>query len=296
MAARAPRLSLLLGLLSLSGLASAAPLEPQQIIKVCATMAEWPPYMYYQRLHGQKSDQLVGLTAEYLQRIMAAQGLRYQLDLLPWQRCLESARRGLYDMMTDVSTNDERAKIYLVSRPYYAMTLVYFYDKSRPKPPIHSAADLKKLRLCAVSGYNYAVFGLKPEDIQTGSQSMGQSYQKLKHDRCDAMPERLEVAYGYQMLGVADFEQLNIGVGQLPDLKPSTFHFMVSRSVPYGRELLTVLDAGIEKIQNSAAGKEIALRYSIPGVDLSAQHLPGSAKPAGKPAGVSADIRTRPLP
>lgn len=270
----APLLSLPLWLVCLSVPARAAPLSPQQTIRVCATTAEWPPYMYYQRSQGQKSEQLVGLSAEYLQRVMAAHGLRYRLDLLPWRRCLESTQRGLYDMMTDASYNEERARLYLVSRPYYAMTLVYFYDKERPRPEVRSSADLKKLRLCAVSGYNYAVFGLKPEDIEAGSQSMGQSFQKLKHNRCDAMPERMEVAYGYQMLGVADFERMNIGIGQLPDLKPSTFHFMVSRSVPYGRELLAVLDAGIDKIQNSAAGREIAVRYSIPGVDLTVQHLP----------------------
>jgi polar amino acid transport system substrate-binding protein len=54
-------------------------------------------------------------------------------------------------------------------------------------------------------------------------QSIEQSFQKLKHDRCDVVPERLEAIMGYKALGVVDYEQLGLGVEHLPDLAPATF-------------------------------------------------------------------------
>lgn len=247
-----------------SGELPAAPLAPDQVVRVCAQSAEWPPFMYTERAGNHK---LVGYTIDFLQRGLAERGVRYTIDLLPWKRCMELVQRGLYDMMTDASNSPERAQNFLVSKPYYTQQLVYFYDKERPRPAIHTAADMSKFRLCGMAGYNYSGFGLKPEEVETGSQSLAQSFQKLKHDRCDAIPERLEVTLGYQAMGVVDLEKLSIGTGHLPDLPRSTFHMMVSRSVVYGPELLEILDEGIDKLNNNGGAQELAAKYGIQGVE-----------------------------
>jgi len=147
------------------GPAFGAALAPNQVIKVCGQIAEWPPYLYFKRETGSKTDEVIGYSAEYLQRILSRRGLSYSIDMIPWKRCMESVKSGVYDMMTDTSSNEERSKTYLVSRPYYAVHLVYFFDRERPRPIVSRAADLKKYRLCAVNGYNYAVFGLTSTEI-----------------------------------------------------------------------------------------------------------------------------------
>ncbi|MES2118785.1 MAG: transporter substrate-binding domain-containing protein [Pseudomonadota bacterium] len=243
--------------------ANAAPLAPNQAIRVCGQIAEWPPYLYFKRdLQGQ-TDDVIGYSAELLQMSLERKGLRYTIDMLPWKRCMESVRLGMHDMMTDIANNAERARTYLVSKPYYAQHLVYFYDTARPRPAVATSADLKKLRLCAVNGYTYTAFGLDVAQIDTGAQDLMQSLLKLKNNRCDAVPERLEIALGYQTLGKVDFKVLGIAYGVLPDLSPSPFHMMVSRNVPYAAELLEVLDDGIEYANRSGEAKRLAARYGI---------------------------------
>lgn len=250
------------------GAAASEPLAQGQVIKVCGQIAEWPPYLYFKRENGQRTEELVGYTIDYLQRSLAQHGLRYKYDPIPWKRCMELVNRGLYDMLTDASYNPARERLYLITKPYYALQLVYFYDKARPKPDVRTSVDLKKYRVCVISGYNYAPFGLKQEEIHAGSQSIEQSFQQLKHDRCDVVPERLEAIMGYKALGVVDYEQLGLGVEHLPDLAPATFHMMVSRKVAYGPELLAVLNEGIGKLNGSQAAADIAVKHGMPGVNL----------------------------
>lgn len=260
--------------------AHAAPLAPEQLIRVCGQVAEWPPYLYFKRdLQGQ-TDDVTGYSAELLQSSLARKGLRLTFDMLPWKRCTESVRLGMHDMMTDIANNAERAQTYLVSKPYYAQHLVYFYDTARPRPAVATSADLKKLRLCAVNGYTYAAFGLNVADIDMGAQDLMQSLLKLKNNRCDAVPERLEIALGYQTLGKVDFKVLGIAYGALPDLSPSPFHMMVSRNVPYAAELLQVLDEGIELAIRSGEAKRLAARYGIADLGLPLPQPPSPRRAA----------------
>lgn len=254
-------IALLLGWASAG--AHAAPLAPEQVIRVCGQIAEWPPYLYFKRDLDGPSDEVIGYSAEMLRLSLERKGLRYTMDMLPWRRCLESVRLGMHDMVTDLASNPERARTYLVSKPYYAQHLVYFYDTSRRRPAVDTAPDLKKLRLCGINGYTYAAFGLEPAQMDTGAQDLMQAFLKLKNNRCDAVPERLEIALGYQALGKVDFKVLGIGYGALPDLSPSPFHMMVSRNVPYAAELLEVLDDGIESLGRSGDAKRLAAKYGI---------------------------------
>jgi polar amino acid transport system substrate-binding protein len=261
-----------------SAAAHAAPLAPNQTIRVCGQVAEWPPYLYFKRdLRGQ-TDDVIGYSAELLQLSLERRGMRYTLDMLPWKRCTESVRLGMHDMMTDIANNAERSRNYLVSKPYYAQHLVYFYDTARPRPAVDTSADLKKLRLCAVNGYTYSAFGLDLAQIDMGAQDLMQSLLKLKNRRCDAVPERLEIALGYQALGKVDLKVLGIAYAALPDLPPSPFHMMVSRNVPYAAELLEALDDGIEYANRSGEAKRLAAKYGI--ADLG---LPPPRRRAAKP-------------
>lgn len=254
-------IALLIGWASVG--ASASPLAPEQVIRVCGQIAEWPPYLYFKRDLGGPTDEVTGYSAEMLQLSLERKGLRHTFDMLPWKRCTESVRLGMHDMMTDLAGNAERSKTYLVSKPYYSQHLVYFYDTSRPRPAVETAADLKKFRLCGINGYTYAAFGLSSAQMDTGSQDLMQSLLKLKNNRCDAVPERLEIALGYQALGKVDFKVFGIGYGALPDLAPSPFHMMVSRNVPYAAELLEVLNEGIDTLGRSGEAKRLAAKYGI---------------------------------
>lgn len=240
---------------------------PQTVIRVCGPEQEWPPFIYFQRNAGKATTQVTGYSYDFLTRLFARRNLRFSLDMIPFKRCQAAVEAGTYDVFA-ASNNEERSKKYLVSKPYYALHLVYFYDKSRPKPPIQTSGDLHGVRLCGVYGYNYAPFGLAPAEIDTGSQNISHSMSKLKARRCDAMPERLETTLGYEALGEFDLHKLNIAYEPLPDLPLSRYNFMVSRNAPYASALLNLLNEGIAAMLTNGEAKELAKKYNIPVEDV----------------------------
>jgi polar amino acid transport system substrate-binding protein len=233
-------------------------------IAVCDDDAEWPPYTYFERVNGVKSNKLTGFSVDYLQRILARKGLHFTLELLPWQRCMAEVNEGRYAMLLNASTNDERVKTFLVSKPYYALTLVYFYPADRPKPAVNNPADFRRLRSCGVSGYNYAPFGLEPDMIDTDAKDLTQAFLKLKRDRCDVVPDRLEVALGYQTLGLINLQKEGLRYAPIPGLPRSPFYMMVSRNVPYAAELLAAINEGIAAIEADHGAYDLAAKYGLP--------------------------------
>ena len=253
-----------------------ASLASQQVIKACGQIAEWPPYTFYRRDFGVRTEELMGYSVEMLKKILDRKHLLLNLDLIPWKRCMAAVESGLYDMMVDVSSNEQRARLYLVSQPYYTLHMAYFYDMDQPAPSIHELADLQKYRLCGVRSYNYAPFGLSDQDVDMGSLSLAQAFVKLKHKRCDVVPDRLEIALGYKFINVVDMNSLNIGYGLIPGVPPVPFRMMVSRRVPYGPELLHVLDEGISALLASGEAKTVSDKYAIQGLQIGLDKaLPG---------------------
>ncbi|HTI16079.1 MAG TPA: transporter substrate-binding domain-containing protein [Trinickia sp.] len=234
------------------------------VIAVCDDAAEWPPYTYYDRTNGETTHALTGFSVEYLQRVLANKGLRFSLELLPWKRCMAEVQEGHYAMILNASNNEERARTFLVSRPYYTLTLVYFYDAQRPRPTVKSATDLRALQLCGVRGYNYAPFALQPDMIDTDAKDLPQALHKLKHGGCDVVPDRLEIVLGYQLLGVINLQQAGIRYAPVPGLPRSPFSMLVSRNVPYAAELLAVLNDGIAEIESRRGASDLAAKYGLP--------------------------------
>ena len=234
------------------------------VIAVCDDGAEWPPYTYFQRVNGAKTNVLIGFSVEYLQRVLARKGLRFTLELIPWQRCMAAVDEGQYAMLLNASLNDERARRFLITQPYYALTLVYFYDADHPKPVVNGAADLRALAACGVSGYNYAPFALEPDMIDTAAKDLPQAFLKLKRGHCAVVPDRLEVALGYQTLGLIDLQSAGIRYAPVPGLPRSPFFMMVSRNTPYAAELLAVLNEGIAAIEASHGAYDLAAKYGLP--------------------------------
>jgi polar amino acid transport system substrate-binding protein len=151
-----------------------------------------------------------------------------------------------------------------MTQPYYALTLVYFYDADRPKPVIEIAENLRSLRVCGVSGYNYAPFGLEPTMIDAAARDLPQALLKLKRGHCDVVPDRLEVAIGYERLGLLDLKKQGIGYATDPNLPRSPFFMMVSKKVPYAEELLAVLNKGVAEIEASHDANDLSAKYGLP--------------------------------
>lgn len=269
MAGRRWGLLVLLVLLLLCHGLPAMELSPGQVIRVCDDGAEWPPFLYFKRANGIPTQELTGYSYEFLKRLLDRRGLKFSLTMLTWNRCMAGVANGRFDMLLNASTSAEREAVYWVSQPYYALSMVYFFDKSRPEPVIKSLEDLHRLRACGVLGYNYAPLGYQNgSGIDTEAMNFPQVFEKLKKSRCDVVPERLEPVLGFKLMGVVDVDALGIGYRPIPGTSPSPFHMMVSRQLPYSESLIRILDQGIGELVRQHKTVDLARKYGLPNEDL----------------------------
>lgn len=237
---------LLLGLLLACG--SAAAKVPRQI-DVCDIGSEWPPYTYRERQDGQPTGRVVGQSVSLLRQILSRKNIEFQIELIPWRRCLAEVASGKYAMLVNASTNAERSATYLVTTPYYHLTGVYLYARERPPPPIRQPEDLRALRVCGQSGYNYVNFGLSSDQVLTGTPDFDRVILKLKAGRCDVVLTRLEIVAGQKYIDGKDYlADPALTYGTPTYMAPEPFHMMVSRQLAYSAELLEILNEGIQEL------------------------------------------------
>jgi polar amino acid transport system substrate-binding protein len=233
------------------------------VIVVCTAVDEWPPYTYFKRVNGKKTSEVIGYSVDYLLRVLGRKGIHVKIEPIPWKRCMAEVETGEYAITLDSSINEERARTYLFTKPYYGLNWVYFYDANRPKPYVNVPADLRKLRLCGLSGYNYDALDLGPSGIDTGTHDYSTTFEKLKFNRCDAVPEKVEIAIGYKALGIVDFSAQGIAYARIPWLPTTPFHMMVSRNLPYSQALLKLLNEGITEIEAHDGAADLVEKYGL---------------------------------
>lgn len=231
--------------------AHAAGLDGQGKLKICDDDNGWPPYLFQEP--GKQSGQLTGYAADVLERIAHAQHLQYQIDLLPWERCLQSVRRGDYQMALNGSYSEQRDHDFLLTRPYYSTHSAYFYSR-RQHPggiAIATLSDLKHYRVCGLHGYNYRTYGLGPGDVDDGAIHFPQLLAKLRANHCDLFIEKREVMAGFALTDPQMHELMSgdwLGFAPLSDVPATGFHMMVSRAIPNGEALRQLLNQALDAL------------------------------------------------
>ena len=231
-------------------------------IQICDNGNEWPPFTFYKRVDGKTTPELTGYSVEYIQTILKKAGLKPTITMLPWLRCQSMVTIGKYLMLLNASENAERARDYLVSKPYYAAQGIYFYSASRPKPRIQTARDLLLRHTCGQMGYNYVSYGIRNEEIDTGTTTLPMTLEKLKLGNCDVVLARKEIAAGHVWINGIDYtKDKNFGWGIMDGMKPSEFHMMVSKQTPYAQALIELINKGIDEMTGSGEVKKLEQKY-----------------------------------
>lgn len=246
---------------ALGGIGVASAAIPTHL-KVCDDRDEWPPYIYYKREAGNKTREVAGFSVDYLKLIFEKRRISFEVALMPWKRCLLELVDGESAMLANASRNAERDRDYLVSKPYYELTGIYFYAKSRAEPKVENIADLKRYKVCGQAGYNYQNFGFGDKDVDVGTSSFSAAMEKLKLGHCDAVLAQLEIVSGDGVVGRTDFlRQAGFAYRKVPGMSTTPFHMMVSRKLPYANELLGVLDQSIDELKGSKEVEGLRRKY-----------------------------------
>lgn len=231
---------------------SSAPLH----ISICDDENEWPPYSYFQRVDGKKTDILTGYAVAVIGAIFTNRQIGHKIDMIPWPRCLAVVTIGKqYAMVLNMSHNAERAKNFLFSRPYYATTAYYYYSKrNNPKGlQIFGPADIRKYRVCGVQGYNYEGYGMKPGEVDQGAKGFSALISKVQLGRCGVFLEKDEVMTAYAAIGKNYLADPDIGKAPIPGMKPNLFYFAISKRFERAEELRAIIDE--ELLHMEASGK-----------------------------------------
>lgn len=233
-------------------------------VQVCGGDSEWPPSSFFRRDHGVPTREVTGLSPDVLARIFAGSGFAPVFTLQPWARCQHDVENGASDIAMGGTFNPERARRFLLSRPFFSLTPAYFYwKKAAPAGGIHltSAAELGKYRLCGMTGHNYDAYGPQALHIDLGSGDYTATMARLSHGRCDLFLENLEVLQGLIALGQAGLGDADL-IGQaVPGLAPVPVHFMVSRASQHGPALAALIEGKLAVLEKSGELAEIAARY-----------------------------------
>jgi len=234
-------------------------------VYICDDGAEWPPYSYYQRIDGAPTESVVGFSVDVIQRIFAEREIPWQLSLIPWKRCLREVAEGKhYHMLLSAGRNPERNRTYLFSEPYYHMHTSYLYStKHHPQGlAIVGREDLKRYNVCGIQGYNYIVFGLSAEEIDTGTADYEALVKKLLNGRCELSIDRLEILMGFKAIGKDFINHPDLAYRIIPGEPVEPFHMMFTRN-EFGRQLKRTVDEGIGKLRASGEMEAMMRKYDL---------------------------------
>ena len=234
-------------------------------IRVCGDGAEWPPYHYYKRVNGNVTKEVTGFSVELLEAIFNPNGLKIEVELPPWKRCLSDTKSGKYQIALDSSFNEERARTYLLSAQHYALTPAYFYLKTaNPEGlSVDRASELwNKGSVCGLFSYNYEGFapGVDNSNIDLGAKTFKELIEKTKKGRCNTFLARLEILTGFSAIGT-DYLQGQFGYHPLPDGEVDPFYLLISRQYEFKYELKELIDTGLARLRKEGVLKVLLEKY-----------------------------------
>lgn len=242
-----------------------AELPKNSSIQMCEDSEEWPPFTYRKRENGTPTNTVTGFTVDVLTQILHKQKVSFKIDFLPFTRCTAEVKAGKkYQLITNASYNEERARDYLMTRPVYLTSSYYFYSRiHHPKGlTINTLADLKKYRVCGIHGYNYKTYGLDADEIDQSETTFKSLAKRLQINSCDLFIEKKEIMAGFAVIGEPNYlEDKRLGYAPVPNVPPTPFYMLISRHYRYGQDLLEVLDTGLEEMERSGQLKKLLQQY-----------------------------------
>lgn len=256
----------LLGACLLSPLAvAAADAPPPRLatplhVAICDDENEWPPYSYFRRTGGKKTEEVTGYAVAVIREVFARHGVTHTINMIPWPRCLAVSAMGKqYAMVLNMSHNPERERTYLFSRPYYATTAYYYYSRrNHPRGlQIKSPDDIRKYRVCGVQGYNYDGYGMKPGEVDQGAKNFSALISKVQLGRCALFLEKDEVMTAYAAIGKNYLADPDIGKAPIPNMKPNPFYFGVSKKFERAEELRALIDESLIHMEGNGRLAEL---------------------------------------
>lgn len=239
-------------------------------VRMCGE--NWPPFIYAQV--GKDESGYFKKTGTHLNLFATLSnltGLKFSIDLIPWQRCLEEVEnfgsKNKYEIALDATFNEERARKYHYVGPIYSTGTSLFFSRTKfPNGPrleksgkiVSTINEMQQFKICGLLGWNYESYYTLhdiPRSIvvQQTSGGLGSVLRMVAADRCDLFEAPTIVVIGAVVTGQLsipdDIACLKLAEEQQP------FYLMVSRSTPRALELVSRMTTALERMEKSGTLK-----------------------------------------
>lgn len=224
--------------------------------EVTAATIEWPPYSG-ESLPGH------GFALEIADSALARADREARFVFMPWKRARQRTAAGQIAALTPAYHSEEREQLYHVSSPY-ASSPVVLCALRESKIAYRALTDLEPYLVGVVMGYvnspefdraEFITRDLAPSDLH--------NLRKLLAGRVDLIAIDRNVAL--HLLATeptlagrrAQIEFLD------PPLAQLDIHFMVSRQLPQGEQLVAAFDRALEAVRKEGTVSRIMARHGL---------------------------------
>ncbi|XLX40850.1 substrate-binding periplasmic protein [Ectopseudomonas mendocina] len=215
----------------------------------------WAPYVY------EENGQAAGLDYEITREVLRRLGIEFDLQFLPWKRCLLALEQGLADGILDIFHLPEReASMRFVEEPLSDVEFVLFHARNRPYP-YERLEDLRDLVVGISPGYWYANESFRTstlfsrEEAPTHEANLG----KLTRHRVDlVVSDRRAGLYLAAQLGLLeqiDYNRKAVGRDRL---------YLALRKDPAFERLASDFARELRRFKREPAYAELQRRYAKP--------------------------------
>lgn len=238
--------------------------EPPPTAVTLCEEASYAPFFFLPRpATGNAASQPTGFTMELITAVLADAGVSWQLQILPWNRCMDLVAAGAIDIGMDAYHDPVRARRFAYSVPYFRLTPQYFYDRQRPGGPLRllKPADFHRYQACGLNSYSYDHYGPVRKRLDQSAESYEQLFSMLKARRCDYFLEEKEVMAGTLALRAPDAPALELASGPVPGATAPELHFILRREGARSTQIRAILNAGIARLQRDGRLAALKAKY-----------------------------------
>lgn len=248
---------LLCSLVSAGSFAQADTAWQNRKLILCAEDAGWPPFSFKKDT---PTESFRGFNADLMKLIFDKHGIKHEVVIRPWKRCLNDGILGDVSIVMDAAKNDERVQKYLLTEPVYSLTPVVFFARSKSHlyPDHVNAADLQTLRSCGQKGYTYSNFGFDNGGVELISEALPHVLDLAVLERCDIGLARKEV-FLFELKSYDNARKLDYRPLQNAEKEP--FYWMINRKLDFAEELKQLIDKEVSELYRSGKAQDLLNQY-----------------------------------
>ncbi|MEM7291981.1 MAG: transporter substrate-binding domain-containing protein [Pseudomonadota bacterium] len=221
---------------------------------VSMVTVDWQPYYG----SGLLDD---GVITDVVREAFRRGGHNASVEYIPWTRALKTVEAGEHDIVMGAYYNDERAKTYHMSDPFYSVLLGLVSRRDLGITRYNTLEDLRPYRIGVSRGYanseEFDAADYLNKDIAKGPTI---NLQKLLRKRIDMLVAAFGIfRYELNQSGgdVSEFTFIE------PPLAENSLYIMASRAIPDGAQIIADFNRGLREIQADGTYDKLLAKHGF---------------------------------